>query len=289
MDCDITGLNAVNTVRIKNLNAKISLLERDREELNAKVGQYRDKLRESHYDGSNLDRVSLTTMFYKLKGSKQENVKDRAELLAVWLKYSQAIKDQADAGVLFSKLEDERMRLLGEKEKSQLESLQSGRDGALSIEENLEQIQYRLGELQKAVVAGREASVCLDTVEEDLLKVEELGEASGGMLSSAVIFEHVHAARAQAGLAQRLMYSFRYALAGENWCETDNLTGFADCFLDCLVLDFIPRGLVHQSLACVRDAQNILSLIKAGLDTIIETQREEMCMLRIKKAETKAV
>jgi len=80
------------------------------------------------------------------------------------------------------------------------------------------------------------------------------------------------------------MYSFRYALAGEDGCNTDALTAFADCFLECLVMDFIPHGRVHDPLACVRDAQNSLALTVGQLDGMAEAQREALYLLRTERS-----
>jgi hypothetical protein len=268
MDCDTTGLSADKKARIIMLDARTALLESDRRALSVREGRLRAGLAESGFDGSRLEHVSLTTLFYRLKSRQPEEVRVRAEQFAMWLEFSQVQSELSDADALLRELSDERERLRGAEDAA-------GRDKAAQ-HEAVALAQCRMEALETALAAGHEAGHCLNSVEEDLLKVEELGEASGGMLSSAVMIEYVHAAREQAGRAQRLMQRFRYALAGEDWCATDALTGFADCFLRCLVTDFIPRGRVHESLSCVRDAQDRLSLITSKLDAAAEAQREAL-------------
>jgi hypothetical protein len=284
MGCE-TNLSAAAKTRMSKLDAKTALLEADRNTIALKLGQYQDRLKENNFDGSKLENISLTAMIQKLRGSKPELVSRQAELIALWLKYRQAQKDMAEADELAAKLEGERSRLV----KEPPEEVWSEQDGEpLALEKRVALAQIRMKELERAVSAGREVSVCLDSAEEDLLRVEELGEASGGMLSSAVIFEYVHASRAQASLAQRLMYAFRYELAGESWCATEPLAGFADCFLDRLIKDFLLRGQVGDPLASVRDAQNSLELITTQLNAMMEAQRETLYMLRIELAEQRA-
>ena len=254
--------------RIGCLDATSALLEQDIATLRERIGRYQDMLSENNFDGRGLERVSLTTIFRRLKSTRQETIRTRAVLLAAWLKHSEAQNELHEAEGLARRLVDERAQLLA---------------GTEETASALAAAQGRLKELGKMVIAGREALACLDSVEEDLIKLDELGEASGGMLSSAVILDYAHAALAQAGLAQRLMFSFRYAIAGEDGCDTAALTEFADCFLDCLVTDFIPRGRVHDPLACVRGAQNSVALIVAQLDSKVEAQREALYLLRIER------
>jgi hypothetical protein len=256
--------------RIGCLDAMSALLEQDIAAIQQRIGRYQDMLSKNSFDERGLGQVSLTTIFRRLKNTRQETVRSRAVLLAAWLKHSEAQSELHEAELRARRLEDERAQLLAEAVKGTPETASA-----------LTAAQSRLKELGEMVLAGREALACLDSVEEDLIKLDELGEASGGMLSSAVILNYAHAALAQAGQAQRLMFSFRYALAGEDGCDSGSLTEFADCFLDSLVTDFIPRGRVHDPLACVRGAQNSMESIIAQLDSKVEAQREALYLLRV--------
>lgn len=272
MDVDLK-FDGGAAARMKKLGEKLALLERDRELLEAKIAAHKNTLEERSFDVGKLDTVSLTAVFQKFKGSQAELVKDRAELFAVWLKYRQAHKDLAGTEEMIAMMSDERARL---------QNGQQTGDKPAEGEERIAQARCRLKEIEKAAAAGREVSACLDNAGEDLLKAQELGEASGGMLSSAVLFDYIHGAREQASRAQGLMNRFRYLLPDAQ-AEAGELARFTDSFFDSLMTDFVTRGQVHDSQEIVRSAQNLVESLLMRLASMSAAEREEIRVLQTEK------
>lgn len=265
--------------RAAKLDAMLKQLKRDREALESKSQQLKDALGKENPDIGRLEDVSLTAVFYRLKNRPgKEHVQPRVEILAEHLKYKQSVKDLEFVTAHIEKLSAERARLPKREEEGPPDG------GAAQRERRIARTWARLNDIGEAASSGRDVGSCLEIAERDLDKAEELGAASGGMLSTAVKFEYIHAASSQISDAQRLMYRFRTGLAvvDPDGSQTGiaELGQFVDTFLDCLIGDYFVRGRISDSLECVRTTMERVAAVLSRLEEMAADERESLAALR---------
>jgi chromosome segregation ATPase len=159
-----------------------------------------EKLADEKADVDELDRMSLTGLFYSVLGTKDERLeKERQEFLAAKLKHEEAVESLKDAQQEVRRLRDELAplanadaeydHLISEKEKLLAGTGDNRAKKLLDMSEELADFNSDSKELQEAIQAGQAALNSLRQVSSELGSAANWGTwdmLGGGMISTMV-------------------------------------------------------------------------------------------------------
>jgi DNA repair exonuclease SbcCD ATPase subunit len=232
------------------------------------------QLRHERVDVERLEGLSLTSLFYSVLGSREQQVeKERQELLAAQLKYQQAkraVEDlQADLSSLEAQwdelrgLEEEYSSLLARKEDLMRQSRPEIAAELVRLSEQIADRQAEKREIDEAIAAAKGVHTGLERVIASLDSAEGWGTwdlLGGGLLSTAMKHSEIDDARAAVADVQSRMSRFTRELADvqrsmELHIDISQLDVFADYFFDGLITDWIVQSKIQASLEQAQRAQ----------------------------------
>jgi hypothetical protein len=287
-------------------NKKVKMLDdlkKQLKEYQEKESNYRKELEKEEKDLEKYSKKSLTTIFYTILGSKEEQEnKERQEALAAHLKLEEALKQLDEIKSNITKLVEEKDTLrsceshyknLYQKKYDLLKS--SGNAEAekiLKLEESISCSKGNLREIDEAISSGQCVLNRVSDAVTSLSSAKNWGTwdmwGGGGLLTDLVKHSHIDAARDAASDIQRLLNNFRTELADVKLQANINIaiTGFdkfADFFFDGLIADWVVQSQIKTSLESVSNMKqevegviNKLKIMKSAEDNYIKSFNNEL-------------
>jgi DNA repair exonuclease SbcCD ATPase subunit len=247
-----------------------------------KADEFYAQLQKEEKDVEKLEGLSLSGLFYTFLGKKLEQLdKEKQEALAVKLKYDEATETLEDlnkeieeieaqwktvqnADSVYEEILKEKERLIHDQDSVWSEEL-------YTIAEKEAELTSNLKEYQEAIHAGKSSVNALDQAVQSLEKVEGWATwdmVGGGMISTAIKHSHVDDSKQHVHYAQNRLRHFQDELADierhfQIKFDMGNLLTFADYFFDGLIVDWVVRGKIKDSLEQTKQARyQVSSFIK---------------------------
>ncbi len=268
--------------------------------------KYKKELGKEEVDVEKFNRNNLTSIFYTILGSKEEQIeKERQDVLAAQLKYDNIVGQIEDTKHQISKLEAEKKELahcereyneLFEKKYQML--MQSDRLNAEKIstmEQNISATKANIAEIEEAISAGDQVLDALRNTEDSLDSAEGWGVwdmwGGGGLITDMIKHSHIDEARNTASEVQSLLNHFRTELtdvkvASQINIEIEGFAKFADYFFDGLIADWVIQSRINDSIESVNrvkgEVNSVLSQLQRMKDadeTNIVNIKEELSNL----------
>ncbi len=279
--------------RRRKLCSMLEDLMDQQKKLKFKLKEYQAVREKEDTDVDQLERKSLSHLFYMMLGKLGERVEEeRKEALAAALKYDQAAAE-------LTQIED-RIKELGE-ELLQYKSCQSEYDGLyekkrelimtshsdmgqklLELSSQLLGMKNNQKELDEAIVAGNEVMEHINRTLNSLDSAEGWGTfdlLGGGLISDLAKHSHIDDAKGEAELIQRKLSGFRTELADVRinngiTFSMDEFGKFADFFFDGLIADWCMQSRIEESLDSVRNVRDQVQEVLEKLNRMKEINLE---------------
>ena len=252
--------------RRARLEAQLADLEKQREERQARVEETARIFREEQEDVEQLEKGGLRALFLKLTGDREERLtKERREALTAKLQYDQARRDLEDLDRRVRRLLEEQDGLKADQarrdvlleEKGALLKAGGGVDGTrlTQLDQQLDQLGYRLQEVEEALSAGQQARQALSEVLNSLDSAADWGTwdmLGGGLFTTMAKHDRIDEAQEGIGYAQRCLSRFRTELADVQEMEIPQVemgqfATFADYFFDGLFADWMVQSRIREA------------------------------------------
>ena len=256
-------------------------------------------------DVKNLNKKSLTTIFYSVLGSREKQLeKERQEVLAARLKLEDNLKQIEDLKFQIAKLRQERKQyqnnevLYNQLYQKKYDRLKSGGNPyyqkIMELEEGTRNCKASLKEIKEAVTAGNRVMDQIKNAESSLNSAEGWGTwdvLGGGFLTDMMKHSHIDDAREAVSKIQSLLNSFRTELAdvtihADIQIQIEGFAKFADFFFDGLISDWIIQSRINDSLESVQrvkaEVSSVLSKLEqmeAGVNTELNRLNRELSEL----------
>lgn len=287
------------------LTALLKKTEQDLIQEKLKLNQLINSYQKENTDVLNLEKMSITSLFYTILGNKEEQIKkEKQELLKAKLKYDQC-KNNVDY------LVDESKRLVDELSKTEAcehkyEELIDKKMEVLSIEnedisaqlkkivKRKENIHANIIEVDEAIEAGEKALESAEKTIESLDSAEGWGVwdmLGGGMISTMIKHNHIDKAKKYAEDTQRQLGRFKREIADINMITNLDISigaleSFADYFFDGLIFDWIVQSEIGKSLDSVKNVKN---QIDRAMSKLYEEKITEEFMLQQLEEQIKSI
>ncbi len=257
------------------------------------------ELHKEKVDVEKLERTSLTSLFYSVLGSREQQMdKERQELLAAQLRY-QRMKFEVDAleqerASLQQKLADlkgadaEYKRLLEEKEQALRQSNPAVGRELMQLSEATAQARSELMEMNEAIWAGNNAMDGLDKVINSLKGAEGWGTwdlLGGGLLADLGKHSDIDAAREEINEVQARMSRFKRELADvqrsiDLRIDIGALDTFADFFFGGLIADWVVQSKIEDSLDRAEQARQLIGEAVKRIEAEKQTTGDKIMSLQ---------
>ena len=285
----------------QKLEQNLHSVESELQDKSARFAAVSAQLEKEKVDVEKLERASITSLFYSVLGSREDQwEKERQEFLAAQLKFQHLKRQvqflQQEEDRLLQRLdqltgvEAESQLLLSEKERLLRELNQPVVNELLVFSEQIAHLGSEAKEIAEAIAAGNDVIAGLEQVIQSLESAENWGTwdiFGGGLLSTAVKHSRIDEARNEISDVQAKMSQFKRELADvqksvDLQINIGELESFADFFFDGLIIDWIVQSKIVQSLEQSETVK----------DRVIEAVRElkdlrEITQNKIREAEEK--
>ncbi|MFK7807772.1 MAG: hypothetical protein AB8F74_08255 [Saprospiraceae bacterium] len=267
----------------------IADLDKQIEGASNKLGELTLKQAEEFEDVRKLEQTSLKSMFYKVLGSKEQQIeKERQEYLQVALEYDEAKKTlellKYERSVLEKKLTDAKVlenkvaKLKKQREKELMKSNSLAGQRLVQIVEGQDELQGINTQIGEAIIAGQQAYNALNQIITLLRRSNNWGHwgQPGRQFNPARYNRHsnIDRAKSQAYQAQQLLRRFEMELNDvyrkQNYqlkFELGSFNNFIHMLFDNLISDWIVQQKIHNavsSVAAVRDrVKRLLGTLEA--------------------------
>jgi hypothetical protein len=251
----------------QKLEQDLRQVERSLEVKSELLDRLEQQLKKEQVDVEQLERLSLTSIFYSILGSRdQQEEKERQEVLAAQLKYEQAKRlvdalrvDQAQLEAQLHEMrgvDDDYASLLAAKERLLRQANPQIAEQLIRLSEQIANHNAEKREIDEAMAAATDVLASLDQVNSALESAEGWGTwdmLGGGLLSTAIKHSRIDEAREAVHTAQAKMSRFTRELADvqrstDLKIEIGGLDTFADFFFDGLIVDWIVQSKIQNSL-----------------------------------------
>lgn len=266
---------------------------------NVRMDTLKNILDKEQRDVDKLEGVSLTSLFYNILGSKDEQLAtERQELLSAKLKYEEAkdsvAKLQLESARIVAEmaevedLEVEYFHLLSEKEEYIKAHNLPQTEEIFKLSELESSMTSYQKELKEAISAGDVAITALCNAVEDLKGAENWGVwdmLGGGFISTAIKHNRIDSAQKSIYQAQHNLRILQRELSEIQTQKAidlniDGFTQFADYFFDNLITDWIVQRKISNSL---ETTENKLAEVKAIVENLkIELAKSEENLKKVK-------
>ena len=253
-----------------------------------------------------LEKLSLKSVFYKILGSKEEQMeKERQEYLQASLKYDEAKKSielmEYERKVLREKLEK-----LGDLSK-QLETMFAQRERILirsngtkgkillSLTKKLEENLHLIKEIREAIIAGEKAQQKLEEIANLLKNARNWGNwdmaGSRGNMAGYAKHNNIDKARAKVAHAKHALMRFENELRDifqdyerlEFSLKLDSFSRFTDIFFDNLISDWVVQRRIQNALSSVLSSRDKVYRLVGSLTAKIPQIKAQNKALRKEK------
>lgn len=256
------------------LESRIKELDRQRQELTARIRQLEWIKSKEQSDVDELEGHSLAAFFYGVIGKREEKLnKEREEAYAAKVKYDTAAYELE---TVLEELERLRIQLRDLKnceqryekalEEKSGEMKRSGRQlgkEILKLEEQEAYLESQKQEVEEAIRAGREALDASDSILSSLGSAENWGAwdlIGGGLITDMIKHSKLDEAQNQVTVLQEKLRRFKTELADIE-IQADLQVGisgfmrFADVFFDGLFADWAVINKINNSKSQVQDTR----------------------------------
>jgi len=255
-------------------------------------------------DVEQLERAGVKSMFYKVLGSKQQQLeKERQEYLELSLKHSEYIKSlkvlQYEKEVIESKviniagMEQRLADLLRKREQELMSQPSEIRDRLVAIGQMNDSAMRRQGELRGATKKGKAALMSLDKVISLFRKAKDWGNWDMASNNGRYVKHRKHSAInnavSEANRSNILLDSFSQDLqqigynAGNMSVGFKSFSGFMDVLFDNLISDWIMQSKIKNALSNTEAVRDRVGSIVATLENEYATITEKLHDLREQK------
>lgn len=234
----------------------------------ARLASLRIRLNKERMDIEELERISLTALFYLLLGSHEQQLeKERQEHLSAQLLYQQteqqvefleqeqnSLSRQLDPLV---NVEAEYESLLVEKENLLRQVNNPVASELIKCVEQIAALDSEINEISEAIAAGNVVIFRLNQVMKSLKSAENWGTwdlLGGGLISTAIKHSRVDDARKGIHNVQKGISQFKRELADvgkhvDLQINIGEFESFADFVFDGLIIDWVVQSKISRSLA----------------------------------------
>lgn len=250
-------------------------------------------LRKEEADVRRLEGLSLTAMFRRFLGSKEDRLsQERQEALAAKLKYDQSAHEVASLERDIADMEG-RLAAIGDPEAEYARALErkeariegAGRTDLVQLTERIAEVNSDLKEIGEAVAAGDEVIAGLDSV---IVYFKSAGNwgivdlIGGGLIVTAVKHSKIDRAKAAIHEVQTRLGRFRRELADLRTgpeaplgVEISSFEKFADYLFDGLIFDWIVQSKISRSLDAAREMRARMAAIVGELRRRLEIRQKD--------------
>ncbi|HPH95314.1 MAG TPA: hypothetical protein PKW33_19585 [Anaerolineaceae bacterium] len=258
----------------KKLEVDLLAVEAELCEKNNRLAELEAQLNQEKGDVEKLEHFSLTTLFYTVLGSREEQLeKERQEWLSAQLRYQQHkeqiafllqeqshLQRQLDA---LTNLDAEYAALLTEKERLILQSNPAAAQELIAASQEMAHLNAELKEIAEAIAAGEAVLEQVDLVISSLKSAEGWGTwdlLGGGLISTAMKHNRMDEARNGVNEIEKRMSRFRRELLDVQLntniqIDIGEFTSFADYFFDGLIVDWVVQSKIENALAQATQAR----------------------------------
>lgn len=252
-------------------------------------------LKKEQVDVDRLEQNSLTSLFYSVLGSRDEQLdKERQELLAAQLKHGQMkhqvdylqreldrLQEQAHA---LDGVEAEYESLLSQKEDLLRRTHQTVAAQLLDLSVQIANHSAQEAEITEAIAAGNAVMARLDLVIDSLRSAEGWGAwdiFGGGFLATAAKHSRIDEARVHIHEVQTGMSHFKRELADvqkniDLKVDIGEFDYFADFFFDGLIMDWIVQSKITDSLTRAKAAKDVIGQAVGELEVLRKTTQTQL-------------
>ncbi|MGI1658809.1 MAG: hypothetical protein ACRKFN_07535 [Desulfitobacterium sp.] len=285
-------------VRLHKIDAMLKELEAELQELQAHEYELKRTLEKENIDVEKLQNRGLAAFFYSIIGSLDERIeKERNEVLAAELKYTQAVKDIKDINFSIAKLTSERTNYLqcqidydalyAQKRTSLLEKNAETAQMILELTNESNRKRINLKEIDEALLAGERVLSSLNNALSSLSSAAGWGTwdlLGGGLISDLAKHSHLNSAQSDIEEAQMLLREFKTELtdirvATDINLKTDGFVKFADFFFDGLIADWFMQTRINESQSSIENAKSQVQTIIEKLDQLKEQDQDRLGVL----------
>lgn len=258
--------------------------------------RYEKELKKEQTDVDKMNKTNLTTIFYTILGSKEEQIEEeRQELLTAQLKHDDIKRQIDDTKYQISNLQAEQKEyehckndynILFQKKYQILmenDSLNAGK--ITNLEKNISLYKANIKEIDEAIAAGNRAAEKLREAESSLDSAEGWGMwdmfGGGGLITDMIKHSHIDDARNTASEVQSLLNHFNTELAdvkitSQIAIEIEGFTKFADFFFDGLIADWVVQSRIKDSLESVNKVKGQVNVVLTKLQQLKESNIDNL-------------
>lgn len=288
--------------RYEKIEAMLESLQNQLKELEEKQESLQKEYDKEEADVEQLNKRSLTAVFYTILGSKEEQIeKERQEALAARLKLEDNTRQIDDMKYRITGLREEKKQYEGcEAKYRQLyknkydrmkESGNAEFEKIFKIEDDIVIYKSNIKEIREAISAGNRVMNQISSAEASLNSAKGWGTwdmLGGGLLTDMMKHSHIDDARDSVSRIQSLLNNFRTELAdvkinSEIHINIEGFAKFADFFFDGLISDWVVQSRIHDSMDSVgRVKQEVgrvlrkLEQMENGMEKMIEERNREL-------------
>lgn len=286
-------------LRYEKIETMLNQLQQQLKEQQEKEAQYLKELEKEQSDVDKLNHTNLTTIFYTILKSKEEQIeKERQEELAARLKYDNIKKQIEDTRYQISILQAEKKTLehcesdyntlFQKKYQMLLQNDSVNAEKISTLEQNINLIKSNIKEIDEAIGAGNLVMEELQSIEDSLDSAEGWGVwdmwGGGGLVTDMIKHSHIDEAKASASQVQTLLNRFRTELAdikisSQINIEIEGFTKFADFFFDGLIADWVVQSHIKDSLESVNNVKNEVNYVLSKLQQMKTTNQSNQNQL----------
>ncbi len=253
-----------------------------------------------------LEKLSMKAIFYKVLGSKAEQMeKERQEYLQASLKYDEVKKSidlmEYEQHILTEKLaklgnvKEQLNRLWMDREKSLISANGKQAQHLLAINQQLENNLSLIKETREAIIAGENAQTILLTIISALKTAKNWGNwdmaSKGRGMAGYAKHTNIDKARAQVPPAKQALRHFENELSdifqaheGFNFSfQVDSFSRFTDIFFDNLISDWVVQRRIKNAMASVQSTHDKIHRLVGSITARIPQIKKENQALRKKK------
>lgn len=271
--------------RLHKIDAMLSDLEADHDELDSKASEQKAILDKEERDLEKLENGSIVSFFYSVLGSLGEHInQERREAFAAKLKYDQAVKDLADIKNQIAKMNTDRGAyihckkeyddLYAQKKEELLTGIGATTQKLLELTDQIDGADISLKEIEEAAEKGKEVVSGLNSALRCLDSAEGWGTLDllgGGLISDLAKHSRIDEAKMEIEYTHRLLRQFKTELVDVNInsdiaINTEGFGKFADFFFDGLIADWCMQSRINESQGSVLRVRDQVSGILEKLE-----------------------
>ena len=283
----------VQLYALQKINSKLSELWKQKQSSKDKVTPLKEILDKETLDVEKLEGKSITHLFHAILGNVEDHLyKEKQEALAAHLKYNQALLDLDTIDNEITRLEEERVKYRGCKErydqlytkKKEILLSEASNEGEQIFEiTNAINVMKNQGEeIEEAIRAGENALSHLNSASTSLDSAEGWGTwdlFGGGLIADLAKHSHIDDAKIEVENTQAALLQFRTELADikincDISIRTEGFAKFADFFFDGLIADWCMQSRINESqgsvLGVINQVEEVLSNLQGMKDAMIE-------------------